>query len=187
MSKILRCKACGYLVREDKQGDVCPACGLASKVFEPYDSRISARRQFIMDLDLHPIVVHFSQAFCTLLPPLVLLAIVFPAFEAEKVEAVIQFIVLLLPPSVAGAAATGIIDAKVKLKKLRNPAPARKMIVGSALLMLSLAAAFVVFSGVLDAPKSLYALLAINAASLGCAVLLGMMGKKLIIAVLPGK
>ena len=186
LSGLLRCKACGYLIRESRLGKVCPACGLRRKIFEPYEPKVSALRRFILDLDLHPIVVHFPQAFCTLLPLLVLARIVLPAFHGEQLETVINFIVLLLPLSAMGAITTGLIDAKVKLKRLRNPAPLRKIIVGNLLLVLSLAAAAVVFSGVFDPRITRYVLLLLSTASLGCAVLLGMMGKKLINAILPG-
>ncbi|MEE9602191.1 MAG: hypothetical protein V3V75_02735, partial [Thermoguttaceae bacterium] len=139
MAQLLRCKACGYLIREDKLRKVCPACGLRRKIFEPYEPRISAWRSFILDLDLHPILVHFPQAFCTILPLLVLGRIAMPSFYAQQLDAVIQFTVLLLPLTVVGAILSGLIDAKVKLKRLRNPAPLRKIITGNLLLALSIA------------------------------------------------
>ena len=185
MAQLLRCKACGYLIREDKLGKVCPACGLRSKVFEPYEPKVSAWRSFILDLDLHPILVHFPQAFCTILPPLVLGRIAMPSFYAQQLDAVIQFTVLLLPLTVVGAILSGLIDAKVKLKRLRNPAPLRKILVGNLLLALSIANAAVVLLGGFDESTRPYVLL-LGAASLACAVLLGMMGKKLIAATLPG-
>jgi len=185
MAQLLRCKACGYLIREDKLRKVCPACGLRRKIFEPYEPRISAWRSFILDLDLHPILVHFPQAFCTILPLLVLGRIAMPSFYAQQLDAVIQFTVLLLPLTVVGAILSGLIDAKVKLKRLRNPAPLRKIIVGTLLLALSVANAAVVSLGGFDQTTRLYVLL-LSSATLACAVLLGMMGKKLIAAILPG-
>jgi len=93
--------------------------------------------------------------------------------------------VLLLPLTVVGAIISGLIDAKVKLKRLRNPAPLRKIITGNLLLALSIANAAVVLLGGFDESTRPYVLL-LGAASLACAVLLGMMGKKLIAATLPG-
>ena len=36
MANLIRCKACGYVTREGKIKDVCPACGVPAKMFEPY-------------------------------------------------------------------------------------------------------------------------------------------------------
>ena len=51
-----------------KLGDVCPACGLPRKVFEPYRERVSINRLRLLNLDLHPIVIHLSQAMVIAIP-----------------------------------------------------------------------------------------------------------------------
>jgi rubredoxin len=60
MKELIRCKACGYVMEADKLKDVCPACGMSSRVFEPYRERVALNRLFILSLDLHPIAIHLS-------------------------------------------------------------------------------------------------------------------------------
>ncbi len=51
-----------------KLGDVCPACGLPRKVFEPYRERVSINRLRLLNLDMHPIAIHLSQAMVIAIP-----------------------------------------------------------------------------------------------------------------------
>ena len=50
-------------MEEEKVGDVCPACGVPGKMFEPYTDKISEQRKKILDRHIHPIMVHAPQAF----------------------------------------------------------------------------------------------------------------------------
>lgn len=185
MSRLVRCKACGYVIKERKLGKVCPACGLRRSVFEPYEEIISPKRSFLLNLDAHPILVHFPQTFASILPPLILANLFFPAFYAQELAAVISFTALVLPLTTVGALASGLLDAKVKLKRLGTPALIRKITVGCGLLLFSAAGGLVVaFAGF--HPQTHIYVLALSMASLVCAVLLGMMGKKLIHVILPG-
>ena len=52
MKELVRCRPCGYVMEKDKLGDVCPACGLPHKVFEPYREKVSLNRLFVLNLDL---------------------------------------------------------------------------------------------------------------------------------------
>jgi MFS-type transporter involved in bile tolerance (Atg22 family) len=91
---------------------------------------------------------------------------------------------LALPLAAVGAIASGLLDAKVKLKRLDAPALIRKMAAGSALVSFSAVGALVVALQGFRPRVQTYAL----ALSLGffiCAVLLGSMGKKPIPAILP--
>jgi rubredoxin len=47
MKELVRCRPCGFVMDADKLGDVCPACGLPRKVFEPYRERVSLNRLFL--------------------------------------------------------------------------------------------------------------------------------------------
>ncbi len=185
MSPLVRCKACGYLMKQRKLGKVCPACGLRSSVFEPYQEKISARRSFLLNLDLHPILVHFPQSFASILPPLILTQLLLPTFYREQLIAVTSFTALVLPLTTAAAFAAGLFDAKIKLKRLVMPALIRKIAAGSALLLFSAANGLVVALHGYNGETQVY-VLALSVASFVCAVLLGMMGKKLIPAILPG-
>ena len=75
MKEYVVCKSCGYVMEKGKLHDVCPACGVPAKMFEPYAERLSPRRRLILSLDLHPITVHFTQAFAITLPLLCLAAL----------------------------------------------------------------------------------------------------------------
>ena len=59
---LLVCKACGYKIKSRNLKNVCPACGVDKKFFEPLNDNISPLRRKILELHLHPIVVHFSVA-----------------------------------------------------------------------------------------------------------------------------
>ena len=173
-------------MEQGKLRRACPACGLPAKVFEPYQQKISPRRSFILNLDLHPILVHFPQAFCSILPPLVIVSMLFPGFYGPELIAVVGFTSLVLPLTVVGALISGLIDAQTKLKKLSPPALVQKIAVGSSLLGLSIAMASIIARGGFQAGPGRIAVLLLSLASFGCAVLLGMMGKRLINAILPG-
>ncbi|MBN1909090.1 MAG: hypothetical protein JW818_05070 [Pirellulales bacterium] len=186
MSALVRCKACNYIMKESALGEVCPACGVKRKVFEPYEDRVSARRRFLLDLDSHPILVHFPQALVSMLPVLVAANLWLPSLYGPELIVVTCFTVLVLPFSVMGAIASGLFDAKLKFKKLSPPAVVRKIVTGSLLLVLTTAnAAFLCIFGYEGTGR--WIVLALALGSLGCAVLLGVVGKKLIPAILPGK
>ena len=172
-------------MRERKLKEVCPACGLRRSVFEPYEEKVSARRRFILDLDLHPILVHFPQTFATILPPLLLATMLLPRFYGQELVVVASFTALVLPAAAVGALISGLVDARVKLKTLRTPALVRKIAAGCGLLLFSAMAALIVaFDGC--QPGNRVWILALSVASFVCAVLLGMMGKKLIPVIRPG-
>jgi len=186
MPELVRCKPCGYVMRKDKLGRVCPACGAKAAAFEAYEDRVSARRRFILNLDLHPILVHAPQTFAALLPGLVALAMLFPEFYAAELGAVIGFSALILPLGVVGAIASGLVDGRVKFKRLSPPFLVQKITAGTCLLIVSGAnAAVVLFEGL--GPGTLPWVLGLGVASLACAVVLGHTGKKLILPILPGR
>jgi hypothetical protein len=172
-------------MKEQKLGEICPACGLKRSVFEPYKDPVSPRRRFLIDLDSHPILVHFPQTFASILPPLILANLLFPAFYAKELAAVISFTALVLPLTCVGALASGMFDAKLKLKRLGTPALIKKSAAGFALLLTSAANALVI---VLEGfrPQTRLLVLTLSLACLVCAVLLGMMGKKLIPVIMRG-
>jgi len=186
MAKLIRCRPCGYVGTQAETGQPCPACGAAATAFEPYEDKVSARRRFILDLDLHPILVHAPQAFATLLPLLAAVGICLPAFYETELAAVVIFHALILPPSVVGAIISGLIDGRTKMKRLKARFLVRKIILGLCLLAISGAGAAVVALGGFQQGTKL-PVLVLGVASFGCAVLLGRTGKRLIIPILPGR
>ena len=118
MKELVRCKPCGFIVEKHKLGEVCPACGAKSKFFEPYREKISKRRKFLLDLDLHPISVHFPQFVVSIIPLLIGYTFVFPSSFPNEIQIIMRFLALIYPFSVVGAMLTGLFDAKIRYKKI---------------------------------------------------------------------
>jgi len=186
MLELVRCKPCGYVSRKDALRRVCPACGASLSAFEPYEDRVSASRRFILNLDLHPIVVHVPQTFATLLPGLALVAMLFPALYPAEIVAVVCFMTLVLPVTVVGAIISGLIDGKVKFKRFSVPLVVRKIVIGAILLIVSTVSAVIVLVGGFQGGTRPL-VLSLGVVSFVCAVLLGANGKKLILPILPGR
>src|SRR6056297_1118929 len=110
MRKEVYCKACGYIMREEKLGEVCPACGVPKTAFEPYKEKLSERRRFILDLHLHPITVHFPQAFASILPVLIIGGILLTCRFGDMLISTATVLIYLLPLTVLPSIAAGLID-----------------------------------------------------------------------------
>ncbi len=165
----------------DKLGDVCPACGLPRKVFEPYRERVSRNRLMLLNFDLHPIAIHLSQSLVIAIPLLVLFSNFFSNFQPGIISNVLTFAVFLFPFTLVLAIITGIIDGLTRFKTLSTPLLRVKIIFSIIILSLSLVLFFI-------APnEKLYVLtIFVSVLSLAAGVQLGLWGKKLINVILPG-
>ena len=181
MKELVRCRPCGFVMDADKLGDVCPACGLPRKVFEPYRERVSRNRLMLLNFDLHPIVIHLSQAFVIAIPILAILTNLFSHFQTEMLKSVLIFSVFVFPFTLIFAIITGIIDGLTRFKTLSTPLLRVKIIFSIIILSLSVVLFFV-------APKEDYYILTIviSVLCLAAGVQLGLWGKKLITVILPG-
>ncbi len=181
MKELVRCRPCGFVMEADKLGDVCPACGLPRKVFEPYRERVSLNRLFVLNLDLHPIVIHLSQALVIAIPLLAIIIKLFGNFQPELLKSVLIFSVFVFPFTLVFAIITGVIDGLTRFKMLKTPLLRVKIIFSIIILLLSLALFFV-------APHENYGLITIilSILCLAAGVQLGLWGKKLINVILPG-
>lgn len=181
MKELVRCRPCGFVMEADKLGDVCPACGMPRKVFEPYRERVSLNRLRLLNFDLHPIVIHLSQALVISIPILVIITNFFTHFEPEILKHVLTFSVFLFPFTLVLAIITGIIDGLTRFKKLGTPLLRVKIIFSIIILSLSVALFFV-------APRKELFLLTtlLSILSLAAGIQLGLWGKKLINVILPG-
>src|SRR5512140_738494 len=97
MKELVRCGPCGFVMDAEKLGDVCPACGLPRKVFEPYRERVSRNRLILLNFDLHPIAIHLSQALVILIPFLTITTNLFSHFQPEILKSVLTFSVFVFP------------------------------------------------------------------------------------------
>lgn len=181
MSNLLRCRPCGYVIKESKLNDVCPACGLPREVFEPYREKVSSNRKFILNLDLHPIAIHLSQTFVVLIPILLAVNYYFPELNFYQIPSVLDFCIDLLPFSLVLASTTGVIDGITRFKTLKTPLLRVKVFISTAITTLS----FILF---LITPNNDYGIetFVLSIIMLSLAVLLGLWGKKLLEVILPG-
>ena len=181
MKELVRCRPCGFVMEADKLGDVCPACGLPRKVFEPYRERVSRNRLILLNFDLHPIAIHLSQTLVITIPVFVLLRNFFADFQPEIVSNVLRFSVFVFPFTLVLAIITGIIDGLTRFKTLATPLLRVKIIFSIIILTLSVIMAF-------TAPHEEHytVTLILSILSLGAGIQLGLWGKKLINVILPG-
>ncbi len=179
------CKACGYIMREEKLGEVCPACGVPKTAFEPYKEKLSERRRFILDLHLHPITVHFPQAFASIIPVLIIGGILLTCKFGDMLISTATVLIYLLPLTVLPSIAAGLIDGKTRFKSLTTIALKRKIITGSLLLVLSILMAVYTFTQHITM-SSYPLILAMSIACILCEVILGQIGNKLMDSKLPG-
>jgi len=181
MKELVRCRPCGFVIEADKLGDVCPACGMPRKVFEPYRERVSRNRLMLLNFDLHPIAIHLSQALVMAIPVLAILTTVFKQFQPEIVKDVLILSVFIFPFTLVLAIITGIIDGLTRFKTLATPILRVKIIFSLIILTLSIALFFTTLRG------NLYILtIILSILSLGAGFQLGLWGKKLINVILPG-
>jgi len=181
MKELVRCRPCGFVMDADKLGDVCPACGMPRKVFEPYREKVSRNRLILLNFDLHPIVIHLSQALVIAIPLLVIITNLFKQFQPEILKNVLVFSVFVFPFTLILAIITGVIDGLTRFKTLATPILRVKIIFSLIILSLSVALFFIAPVG------NLYVLtIVLSILSLGAGFQLGLWGKKLINVILPG-
>ncbi len=181
MKELVRCRPCGFVMDADKLGDVCPACGMPRKVFEPYRERVSRNRLRLLNLDLHPIAIHLSQALVIVIPVLILFNALFKDFQPEILKSVLVFSIFIFPFTLVLAIISGIIDGLTRFKTLATPILRVKIIFSIIIVILSV-------SMFMAAPHdNLFPLtLVLSILTLGAGFQLGLWGKKLINVILPG-
>ncbi len=181
MKELVRCRPCGYIMPADKLGDVCPACGMPRKVFEPYRERVALNRLQILNLDLHPIAIHLSQALVICIPAFIILLKLFPDFQPVIIRSVLILAVFVFPFTLILAMITGAIDGFTRFKTLKTPLLRVKIIFSLIILVLA-------FGMMYLGPKESYGIwtFILSVLSLGVGVQLGLWGKKLINVILPG-
>jgi hypothetical protein len=181
MKELVRCRPCGFIIESDKLGDVCPACGMPRKVFEPYRERVSRNRLMLLNLDLHPIAIHLSQSLVIAIPILIIFTKFFPAFQPDMMNNVLKFSVFVFPFTLVLAIISGVIDGLTRFKTLATPLLRVKIIFSLIILGLSVTLFFI-------AADENYSTLTIivSILSLVAGIQLGLWGKKLINVILPG-
>jgi rubredoxin/uncharacterized membrane protein len=186
MAQLMRCKSCGFILAEDALGEACPVCGVPRKMFEPFTDPVSARRRWILELHVHPIVVHFTVAFTVSAFAGLVFVLAFPGIFRQTMTAGLRLAVALLPPVLIVSYITGIYDARVRYRKARSAYLRQKQAIGVIFFCLSAAAAALLFA---VGPYVAW-VRAVDAALLACctacAFLQGRVGGHLMESLFPG-
>jgi O-antigen/teichoic acid export membrane protein len=177
MVQLLRCKVCGYIIKESKLGEKCPACGVPKTAFEPYKEKVSEKRKKILNLEIHPILTHFAVGFSVFSFVLTLLTLIFPTFFRDEILNAIVILNVSLPIFVFLTLISGIFDGKIRFKRIITTLHIKKMIVGTVLLALAISIGTI--SLILSTETILIPLLIISLLCVGCAGFLGLIGRTL--------
>lgn len=176
--KLYICRPCGYVLKESELGDVCPACGLPRKVFEDYKERMSPGRSKILQLDLHPIAVHFPQSMLVLSLLALIINLLNPYFHPEVLLGAAQYAAVIFPFAVLAAFFTGLLDGKIRFKSIRPPVLKKKIIYGTIMLVASVFTPILALNNINELRTKLLLMLA-GGVALFCGMVLGHAGKKL--------
>ena len=185
---MVRCKACGFLMKEGKVHDRCPACGAPKTAFEPYKDPMSWHRRRILRLTLHPIATHFPIA-------LVVAALVFsigaPFFSGagrDMLVSTVKIITLFIPAVVLVTLGAGIWDGKIRFRKIRN-SHILKMKLLYAIILFFVTTGQTVTAWTLGAETGGYiaGTIILGAAGIVLVLLLGLLGTSIMEAAFPGK
>jgi hypothetical protein len=179
----LRCKACGYIAVEQSITDRCPACGVPRTALESYRNPVSDGREAWLKLDVHPVLVHFPQAFVFTLFILLAASFGVAGSARETILSAATVLIYALPFVVFGGFTSGLADGKVRFKKLRTPALTKKVILGIIALLLSAALLIVYRQWGFD---RLFLLLCLAALLSAVSVALGRIGSRIVGAKMPG-
>jgi uncharacterized membrane protein len=186
MKNLLRCKVCGYVMAQGKLGDKCPACGVPASNLEPYKPRVSKKRWYLMNLDLHPVMVHLPQSFSATILVLGILTLFAGDSLRSRLEAALWVLGICLPFVVAGALGSGLIDGKIRFKRLNTSVLNKKKLLSFAYFVLAVILAVSIL--ILDFDRSVLVELVISIAflCLVCGFFLGRLGASLRCARFPG-
>lgn len=186
MANLVRCKACGYVTKEGNIKDVCPACGVPAKMFEPYMDPVSEKRRRIIDLHSHPIIVHFPQAFALTLFILAVLFFIAPLPIKDALCYTMKVLSFFLPFFVVLSFLTGLLDGKTRFRKVTTPFLKKKIMIGLIFFITSIALAALAFTEQFPATPALEYFTLLTIIASGCTVLLGFIGGRLAEAKFPG-
>lgn len=75
-------------------------------------------RRRALDLDLHPIVVHFPVAFTASALVVSVFVLVFPEIFRQTATSVLRAFIGVLPPMVAAGFTSGIYDGRLRFRRL---------------------------------------------------------------------
>lgn len=183
MAEYLRCRVCGYVGEARRVSGACPACGAARKAMEAWKDPAGPGRRAILSLSIHPIVDHFAVSFAASAFVLSLVTLLIPGMTT--VGDLLRAFTGILPIAVLAAFATGLIDARARLRRSKGTVLRRKKIIGLALFVLSTSAAVLLYAVDQGLPWVLGVVTLLLGLCSLCCVLLGRIGTSLLSVVMP--
>jgi uncharacterized membrane protein len=171
---------------KSKLKDNCPACGVSAKMFEPYVEKISPKRKRILSLDLHPIAVHFPQAFIISIFVLSLVTLAAHGTFQATVGSAVGVLGSALPFVVIGALLTGLIDGKVRFRRVTTPILKQKIIFAALFFLFSCGIFTVVLSRPMASSGPMIFVTLLSLPALVCASFLGSLGSSILNSKFPG-
>lgn len=187
MEKLVRCKSCGYITTEGKLRDKCPACGVPREMFEPYTDPMSESRRKILNFDLHPIAVHFPTSFAVAILVFTFATFFFTGQIEDLLISTTKVMVLFLPLLVLIAFLVGLLDGRIRFRRLSRSRILRtKILFAGLFFVFSLALALFVWLAGLGSVTQTSIALALSAAGVACTVVLALLGTQILNSAFPG-
>jgi hypothetical protein len=180
MKKLYKCRVCGYVVgRKDPPG-ICPACGVKGKIFEEYESPISEKRRKVLELQIHPVMVHLPIAFVSSMFLINVLRIIGFINDQSVFICMLRAIVLILPFVAIFATLAGMFDGKIRFKRINTPHLKKKLVLACFFILISIS--LFVIQYFFDLHRSTYNIIILihSTVLLGIATPLGLIGGKLL-------
>jgi len=179
MRSFIKCNVCGFVGVEGKIQHVCPACGALLTSFESYDYEIGDKRLSNLKMHLHPMLVHFPQSISIL--SFLVIVIVFLMKRNTNSEWILieKIISIILPFTIIAAMASGVFDAKARLKNMTGAIQRQKIQIGTLFLVVSGISAILINYEVFTA-FGIIAILLLGLISVICSILLGRKGESLL-------
>lgn len=176
MKEQVICPVCGYVAVADRLGKACPVCGVNRSVFKPFKDEVSSTRRPLMNLHLHQLVIHFSQALSVIIFFLLMLSLAVTHPLKENLRITVQVMMVLLPFSVLAGMFSGMFDANIRFKRLKGGFLKTKLLVAGIFLVCSVVLALLVL---LNARSVIWIHVLLSGLCMASSVFLGFIGGKL--------
>ncbi|MGD0566025.1 MAG: rubredoxin-like domain-containing protein [Candidatus Goldiibacteriota bacterium] len=186
MAELVKCKSCGFVMEAGKLHDKCPACGVPAKMFEPFIDPVSEKRRMLLGFHIHPILVHFPQAFAFLLFLLACATFFLAGPLKDALITTIRIVSAILPAVVLIALLSGLLDGKIRFRRYNTPFLITKITAGSLFLLTSIIICVLALKCPLETGHCMAIYTALTVISVCCSVPLGIIGTWLIEAKFPG-
>jgi hypothetical protein len=178
MRSFIKCKVCGFIGVEGKIQHVCPACGALLSSFESFDYEIGDKRLSNLKMHLHPMIVHFPQSISVLSFLIIVIAFLMKRGTNSEWVLIGKIISIILPFTVIAAMASGVFDAKARLKNTNSILQKQKIQTGTLFLVVSSISAILINYEVFTA-FGIVAILILGLLGVICSVILGRKGESM--------